>query len=100
METLKSAPETLKKETAKTSQWVLDPSHSEVQFKAKHLMITNITGSFKVINAMLEADDKFTNTKISFSAETASVNTNSEQRDGHLKGPDFFDSEKFPLLKF
>ena len=84
-----------------TTKWVLEPTHSEVLFKAKHLMITNVTGNFKTIHASVEAEDvSFKNAKITFSADTASVNTNSEQRDGHLKGADFFDAEKYPSLKF
>ncbi|MBA3665032.1 MAG: YceI family protein [Bacteroidetes bacterium] len=84
-----------------TTKWVLDPTHSEVQFKAKHLMITNVTGSFQNISANAETqDDSFSGAKVSFTAETGSVNTNNEQRDGHLKSADFFDSEKFPQLKF
>ena len=86
---------------AKTTKWVLEPTHSEVQFKAKHLMITNVTGSFKTISASVEAENAdFSNAKISFSAETASVSTNNEPRDGHLKSPDFFDAAKFPAIKF
>lgn len=84
-----------------TTKWALDPSHSEIQFKAKHLMITNVTGSFGEINATAETNgDDFSTAKISFSAQTKSVTTGNEQRDGHLKSPDFFDPEKFPEMKF
>lgn len=99
METLTKSSDTTKKTTA--TKWVLEPTHSEVLFKAKHLMITNVTGNFKTFNATVESEDEsFNNAKISFSAETASVNTNNDQRDGHLKGADFFDSEKYPSIKF
>lgn len=84
-----------------TKKWSLDPTHSELQFKAKHLMITNVTGAFSKIAAQAETEeDDFSNAKVSFSAETASINTNNEQRDGHLKSADFFESEKFPNIKF
>lgn len=84
-----------------TTKWALDPSHSEIQFKAKHLMITNVTGSFGDINGTAETNgDDFSTAKISFSAQTKSVTTGNEQRDGHLKSPDFFDPEKFPEMKF
>lgn len=83
-----------------TTNWSLDPAHSEVQFKVKHLMITNVTGSFQVIKASAVADENFTNAKVSFTADSASVTTGNEQRDGHLKGADFFDAEKFPALNF
>ena len=84
-----------------TTKWMLDPSHSEIQFKAKHLMITNVTGSFGNFEATAETQgDDFSSAKINFTARVDSVNTGSEQRDGHLKSPDFFDAEKFPELKF
>ena len=74
------------------SKWVLDPTHSEIQFKVKHLMITNVTGSFNSFNVEAETiDDNFTEAKISFSADVDSISTNNEQRDGHLKSADFFD---------
>jgi polyisoprenoid-binding protein YceI len=84
-----------------TNHWVLDPSHSEVQFKIKHLMITNVTGSFNLFEAhAVTEDDDFSNAKLSFKANIASINTNNEQRDTHLKSPDFFDVEKYPVLSF
>jgi polyisoprenoid-binding protein YceI len=83
-----------------TTNWVLDPTHSEVHFKVKHLMITNVTGSFKVLNATAIADEKFTNAKVSFTADVNSVDTGNEQRDGHLKGGDFFEADKHPHISF
>ena len=81
--------------------WVLDPTHSELQFKVKHLMITNVTGQFNVISGSIEADDdQFDQVAVSFSADSASVNTGNEQRDGHLKSPEFFDAEQFPTISF
>ena len=82
-------------------KWVLDPTHSEIQFKVKHLMITTITGSFKKIDASAETEgDDFSNASVNFSASTASVDTGNEQRDGHLTSADFFSSEKFPEMQF
>ena len=84
-----------------TTKWVLDPTHSEVQFKVKHLMITNVTGSFTIVNASIETEsDNFAHAKVSFTADAASVTTHNEQRDGHLKTGDFFEPEKYPELKF
>jgi polyisoprenoid-binding protein YceI len=82
-------------------KWVADPLHSEIQFKAKHLMITTVTGYFREFefNAETESDD-FSNAKIYFEAKTGSVDTNNEQRDAHLRSGDFFDSEKYSALKF
>lgn len=79
----------------------IDAAHSEILFKVRHLMISNITGSFKKFDAVLESDaPDFTDAKISFEADIDSIDTNSAQRDGHLKSDDFFSAEKFPKLTF
>ncbi len=84
-----------------TKTWVVDPTHSEIQFKIKHLMITNVTGSFNIFNVTASTEgDNFSNASISFTADTASISTGNEQRDGHLKSADFFDAEQYPQLKF
>ncbi|MBB6002766.1 YceI family protein [Arcicella rosea] len=83
-----------------TTIWAIDPSHSEVQFKVKHLVITTVTGNFKEFSGTVEAGDDFENAKIAFEAKIDSINTNSEQRDGHLKSADFFEAEKYPILSF
>ena len=84
-----------------TTKWALDPTHSEIHFKVKHLMITTVTGSFKSFTAAAETEtENFSNASISFSADTASVDTGNEQRDGHLKGADFFEADKYPALSF
>jgi polyisoprenoid-binding protein YceI len=82
--------------------WKIDPMHSEVQFKVKHLMISTVTGDFKAYDATVEteSEDAFENAKISFSAQIDSISTGNEQRDGHLKSGEFFDAEAFPTLKF
>jgi polyisoprenoid-binding protein YceI len=88
-------------ETTTKTTWALDPAHSEIQFKVKHLMITTVTGHFGEFEGNVETDDEdFGSAVISFRAKTASINTNSEQRDGHLKSDDFFASEKYPWLSF
>jgi polyisoprenoid-binding protein YceI len=82
-------------------KWILDPTHSEVQFKIKHLMITNVTGEFDVFNVSVETEgEDFMTAKIEFTADVSSITTKNEQRDGHLKSPDFFDAEHFPQIKF
>jgi len=84
-----------------TTKWALDASHSEVLFKVKHLMITNVTGKFGTYSADVETEgDDFTTAKIKFTINTASVNSNDDNRDGHLKGADFFDVEKYPEMTF
>lgn len=88
-------------ETQTTTKWVIDPSHSEVQFKVKHLMVSTVTGLFSQYEGQLEmAGDDFEDAKIQFSADVASISTGHEQRDGHLKSADFFDVEQFPKLTF
>lgn len=82
--------------------WQIDPAHSEIQFKVKHLMITTVTGYFKKFDLVLETEDEdFTQAKkIEFTAEASSIDTNSEQRDTHLRSADFFDVEKFGQIRF
>lgn len=83
------------------TKWVVDPTHSDIQFKVKHLMITNVTGSFGIftVDATMEGED-FSKASISFTADSSSISTGNEQRDGHLKSADFFDAEKYPQIKF
>ncbi|TWR31414.1 YceI family protein [Mucilaginibacter pallidiroseus] len=84
-----------------TTKWVLDPMHSEVQFKVKHLVISTVTGSFKTFEGSLETEnDDFTDAKVDFSLDVNSIDTNQEQRDGHLKSAEFFDAENFPKISF
>lgn len=81
--------------------WKIDPMHSEIQFKVKHLMISNVTGSFGMFEAQIESEnDTFENANINFSAQTNSISTGNEQRDTHLKSADFFESEVYPQLTF
>ena len=83
-------------------QWKLDPTHSEVQFKVKHLMITTVTGYFKQFDLEVETEgDDFTKaSRIEFTADINSIDTNNQQRDTHLKSADFFDAESHGQLKF
>lgn len=81
--------------------WVIDPTHSEVQFKIKHLVISTVTGSFGQYEGRVETyGNDFTDATISFSADINSISTSNEQRDGHLKSADFFDAEQFAKLTF
>jgi polyisoprenoid-binding protein YceI len=84
-----------------TTKWVLDPTHSEVEFKIKHMMISTVTGNFKKFDATVETEgDDFTTAKVTFTVDVDSIDTKNEQRDGHLKSVDFFDTANFPEFKF
>ena len=84
-----------------TTKWALDPTHSELQFKVKHLMISTVTGQFNKFNGTVETrEDDFTTAKIDFTAEVDSISTNNEQRDAHLKNSDFFDAPKSSAVNF
>ncbi|WP_291048479.1 YceI family protein [Empedobacter sp. UBA1574] len=83
------------------TKWNLDPSHSEVQFKVKHMVISTVTGNFDHFNADVEANsDDFSDAKFEFDAKVDSINTKNADRDGHLKSADFFAAEQFPEMKF
>lgn len=85
----------------KTTKWVIDPAHSEIQFKVKHMMITTVTGSFKEFSSEVETEgEDFSTARIRFEAATASIFTNAEQRDAHLRSADFFDADNFPVMSF
>lgn len=84
-----------------TKNWVIDPNHSEIQFKVKHLMITNVSGSFNIFQASVQTtDEDFMKSTVNFSADVDSISTGNEQRDGHLKNAEFFDSANYPQIKF
>lgn len=81
--------------------WKIDPAHSEVKFKVKHLVVSTVTGHFNQFNATVESNtDDFSDAVIRFDAEIASIDTKNAQRDGHLKSADFFDAENHPKLSF
>lgn len=82
--------------------WKIDPAHSEIQFKVKHLMITTVTGYFRKFDLTVETENEDFNTasRIEFTADINSIDTNNEQRDTHLKSDDFFNAEKYGELRF
>jgi polyisoprenoid-binding protein YceI len=88
-------------ETAVKTKWSIDKAHSEIQFKAKHLMITTVSGALKEYDAEIVTDNEdFTTAKVKFSGDVKSITTGNEQRDGHLQGDDFFDAANHPKLEF
>ncbi len=87
--------------TAKSTmtKWVLDPTHSELGFKVKHLMISNVSGTFGKFNAEIDGED-FRKSKVHVTIDVASISTNDDNRDGHLKAADFFDVENHKTITF
>jgi polyisoprenoid-binding protein YceI len=83
------------------STWNIDPAHSQVQFKVKHLVISTVTGSFKKFEGSAEApSDDFKGASVKFTIDADSIYTNQPQRDGHLQSADFFDVAQFPKIGF
>lgn len=86
---------------ANQTTWAFDPAHSELTFKVKHLMITNVKGEFKQFEATLNAADaSFKNATASATIQVGSISTNNDDRDNHLKSADFFDVDQFSTIQF
>jgi polyisoprenoid-binding protein YceI len=83
------------------STWSIDPSHSSVHFKVRHMMISNVRGEFRTVRGDLRLNDAdITQSKIDIEIDTSSIQTRDEQRDAHLRSQDFLDTERHPLLTF
>lgn len=83
------------------TKWNLDTAHSEITFKVRHMMISNVKGAFNTFTAEVEAeDDTFKNAKVSATIQTDSIDTNNADRDTHLKSADFFNVEQNPTITF
>jgi len=87
--------------SAHSATWEIDPAHTSVQFAVRHMMVSNVRGEFTKVKGRIQADEADpTAARIEASIETASVDTNNEKRDDHLRGPDFLDAAKFPTISF
>jgi len=83
------------------TKWKIDPAHSEVNFKVKHLVVSTVRGHFNNFDAVIEtSSEDFSDAKIKFEAETNSINTRNSDRDAHLKSADFFDAQKYEKISF
>ncbi len=88
-------------ETQTATKWSIDPMHSQVQFKVKHLVISTVTGSFKNFEGTVETEGQdFNDASIEFKLDISSIDTSQAQRDEHLKSPEFFDAEQYPHINF
>ena len=84
-----------------TTKWIIDPTHSEVAFKVKHLVISTVTGYFRKFEGHAEStSDDFSGAAVTFSLDVNSIDTNQSDRDQHLKSADFFDTASFPSIAF
>ncbi len=84
-----------------SSKWVVDASHTTVEFSVKHMMFTTVKGQFATVEGVLEGDPTdLTSAVVTASVDVASITTRDAQRDGHLKSADFFDAENYPKLTF
>ncbi len=87
--------------SADTTEWRLDPAHCAAEFAVRHMMVSTVRGSFgKVTGTAVIDDQDITHLKIEVVIDAASVNTGHTQRDEHLRGPDFFDVTKYPIISF
>jgi len=94
---------TISRETAPTTQttWAIDPAHTEVGFSVKHLMISTVRGRFADVRGTIRLDgNDLTQASVEAEIATASIDTRQEQRDAHLRSPDFFEVEKYPTITF
>jgi polyisoprenoid-binding protein YceI len=86
---------------ASATTWNIDPDHTNVGFKVRHLMVSNVRGSFDKHSGVVDINDKdITKSKVQVSIDTASINTNVKKRDDHLRSADFFDVAKYPTMTF
>lgn len=86
---------------ASASTWNIDPDHSNIGFKVRHLMVSNVKGSFGKVQGVVYVDDKdITRSKVTATIDTTSIDTGVAKRDAHLKSPDFLDVAKYPTMTF
>ena len=85
--------------TKTATKWVIDPTHSKLDFKVRHMMITNVKGEFKNYSVAVDGDDIF-RSNIKVNIDVSSIDTNNTDRDNHLKSADFFDAENYGEITF
>src|ERR671912_1916225 len=84
-----------------TVKWQIDPSHSNVKFTVTHMVVSEVEGAFRKFDGTIEhSKPDLSDAKVNFTVDVSSIDTDNEKRDGHLKGDDFFNAEKYPQMKF
>jgi polyisoprenoid-binding protein YceI len=83
-----------------TGTWTVDPSHSSIEFRVKHLGISTVRGAFREFEGTLEIGEDITTSKATGKVKAASIDTGEAKRDEHLRSPDFFDAESYPEITF
>lgn len=97
----KFTPTINEKQIVEAGKWTVDKAHSNVKFTVTHLVVSEVEGSFKLFDGAMEnTKGDLSDAKVNFTVDVNSINTDNEKRDGHLKGDDFFNAEKFPEMKF
>ena len=80
--------------------WAIDPTHTQAEFVARHLMVTKVRGGFSDISGTIVVAEDPSESSVEVTIGTASVSSGTEDRDNHVKSPDFLDVEQFPQMKF
>lgn len=91
---------TLTRTAVPTGTWTIDPIHSKIGFAVKHMGVATVRGEFREFEGTIEIRNDIESSRAYGTVKAASVNTNNEQRDEHLRSPDFFDAEAHPELRF
>jgi polyisoprenoid-binding protein YceI len=87
--------------TAVRTVWGFDPAHTSIEFKTKHMMVTTVKGQFNEVTGQILGDiEDPTNAEIDVEIQAASIDTRNEQRDAHLRSPDFLDAETYPTITY
>ena len=80
--------------------WAIDPIHSDVSFTVRHMMVSKVRGRFSKFEGTIRLGDDFADSSVEASIDMGSIDTNNEQRDGHIRSGDFFDAATYPTMSY